>query len=205
MENKTIYKLFPSPVFQFKVKNFESINKQLAEYIYELKEKDDKGIKKSNVNGWHSKNFKIEKDNVPYNFVKAIHGHVKEVIVDGFGWKYIPEKVGISEIWSIINKKETFNTSHNHPGSYLSAAYYVKAPKDCGNIHFFDPNEIKKFNSPSIENLTELSTSGFSIKPEEGNLLIFPSYLYHDVGKNLSDEDRIVISFNVSILSTGSN
>ena len=48
--------------------------------------------------------------------------------------------------------------------------------------------------------MTELSSSGFSVKPEEGNLLIFPSYLYHDVGKSLSDEDRIVISFNVSIL-----
>ena len=202
MANKIIHKLFPSPVFQFKIENHEEINKQLIEYIYGLKKEDDQGIKRSNVNGWHSKNFKIEKDNVPYNFIKSIHGHIKEVIVDGFGWKYIPEKVGITEIWSIINKKGTFNTSHNHPGSYLSAAYYVKAPNECGDIHFFDPNEIKKFNSPPIENPTDLSTSGFSIKPEEGNLLLFPSYLYHDVGKNLSDEDRIVISFNVSIIPT---
>ena len=124
----------------------------------------------------------------------------KEVIVDGYGWKYIPEKVGISEIWAIINKKGTFNQSHNHPGSYLSAAYYVKAPENCGNIHFYEPNEVKKFHTPPIEKMTELSSSGFSVKPEEGNLLIFPSYLYHDVGKSLSDEDRIVISFNVSIL-----
>ena len=200
MSEKIIHKLFVSPVFQFKIENYETLNKQLSEYIYNLKKNDAEGIQRSNVNGWHSKNFKIEKDNTPYNFVKAIHGHVKEVIVEGFGWKYVPEKVGMSEIWAIINKKGTFNKSHNHPGSYLSAAYYVKAPKNCGNINFYDPNEIKKFNSPAIENLTELSTSGFSIKPEEGNLLIFPSYLYHDVGKNLSDDDRIVISFNVSII-----
>ena len=200
MSEKIIHKLFASPVFQFKIENYETLNKQLSEYIYDLKKNDSEGIQRSNVNGWHSKNFKIEKDNTPYNFVKAIHGHIKEVIVEGFGWKYVPEKVGMSEIWAIINKKGTFNKSHNHPGSYLSAAYYVKAPRNCGNINFYDPNEIKKFNSPAIENLTELSTSGFSIKPEEGNLLIFPSYLYHDVGKNLSDDDRIVISFNVSII-----
>ena len=198
--NKIIHKLFPSPVFQFKVDNFENLNKQLCDYIYGLKKDDEKGIQKSNVNGWHSKNFKIEKDNVPYNFVKAIHEHVKEVIVDGYGWKYIPEKVGISEIWAIINKKGTFNQSHNHPGSYLSAAYYVKAPENCGNIHFYEPNEVKKFQTPPVEKRTELSSTGFSIKPEEGNLLIFPSYLYHDVGKSLSDEDRVVVSFNVSIL-----
>ena len=135
-----------------------------------------------------------------YGFFMPTDAAGKEVIVDGFGWKYIPEKVGISEIWAIINKKGTFNQAHNHPGSYLSAAYYVKAPKDCGNIHFYEPNEVKKFHRPPIEKLTELSSSGFSIKPEEGNLLIFPSYLYHDVGKSLSEDDRIVISFNVSIL-----
>ena len=74
----------------------------------------------------------------------------------------------------------------------------MKAPKDCGNINFYEPNEVKKFHRPPVEKLTELSSNGFSIKPEEGNLLIFPSYLYHEVGKSLSEEDRIVISFNVS-------
>ena len=64
MANKIIHKLFPSPVFQFKIENHEEINKQLIEYIYGLKKEDNQGIKRSNVNGWHSKNFKIEKDNV---------------------------------------------------------------------------------------------------------------------------------------------
>ena len=142
--NKVIHKLFPSPVFQFKVNNFENLNKQLSDYIYELKKSDEKGIQKSNVNGWHSKNLLLKRI-MCLIIVKAIHEHVKEVIVDGYGWKYIPEKVGISEIWAIINKKGTFNQSHNHPGSYLSAAYYVKAPENCGNIHFYEPNEVKNF------------------------------------------------------------
>ena len=32
----------------------------------------------------------------------------------------------------------------------------------------------------------------------EGDLLLFPGYLPHKVAKNESDNDRIVISFNVS-------
>ena len=51
MANKIIHKLFPSPVFQFKIENHEEINKQLIEYIYGLKKEDDQGIKRSNVNG----------------------------------------------------------------------------------------------------------------------------------------------------------
>jgi len=122
-------------------------------------------------------------------------------MVDGFGWKYNAEKVGITEIWAIINKKNTFNQIHNHPNTYLSAAYYVKAPKNCGDIQFHEPNEVKKFRHPVIEQKNELNSSGFSLKAEEGNLLIFPAYLYHSVGKNLSSEDRIVISFNVDIIT----
>ena len=96
--SKILHKLFPSPVFQFKIENFESLNKQLSEYIYDLKKNDEQGIQRSNVNGWHSQNFKVEKGNVPYNFIKSIHTHVKEVIVEGFGWKYIPSTVYLSKL-----------------------------------------------------------------------------------------------------------
>jgi uncharacterized protein (TIGR02466 family) len=37
------------------------------------------------------------------------------------------------------------------------------------------------------------------IEPEEGKLLLFPAYLQHAVEENLSNEDRIVISFNINI------
>jgi ectoine hydroxylase-related dioxygenase (phytanoyl-CoA dioxygenase family) len=37
------------------------------------------------------------------------------------------------------------------------------------------------------------------VEPEEGDLLLFPTYLYHAVEENLSDNNRIVISFNVDI------
>ena len=40
------------------------------------------------------------------------------------------------------------------------------------------------------------------ITPKEGDLLIFPAYLYHAVSENLSEEDRIIISFNVDIKYT---
>ena len=42
-----------------------------------------------------------------------------------------------------------------------------------------------------------IDTRGLDIK--EGDLLFFPSYLPHRVGKNESDEDRIVISFNINV------
>ena len=39
-----------------------------------------------------------------------------------------------------------------------------------------------------------------SITPKAGTLVLFPSYLEHKVGENLSNEERIVVSFNISLI-----
>ena len=113
------------------------------------------------------------------------------------GWKIIKEKITILEMWSVVNKKKTFNVQHSHPNSLLSAAYYVKAKKNSGSIKFFDPKEMKVMYHPPIKSYNEISAEVIKIEPEEGKLLIFPSYLNHAVEENQSDEDRIVISFNL--------
>ena len=115
------------------------------------------------------------------------------------GWKYVANKVKIIAMWSIINKKNSFNIKHNHPNSYLSAAYYVKVPKNSGNISFYDPKEQKNIRFPKTKKFTEISAVVSSMEPEEGDLLLFPSYLYHSVSENLSDNERIIISFNIDI------
>ena len=200
MNNPEVSLFFPEPVLKYKLEDYESFNKDLRKYIYELQEESSSGQIKSNRGGWHSPNFKLtDKNSIQFKFGLKLQKYILKTF-QTLEWKTENKNISINSMWAIINKKNDYNVVHTHPNSYLSAAYYVKAPDECGDIHFFDPNEIKKFNSPPIENRTELSASGFSIKAQEGSLLIFPSYLYHDVGKNLSNEDRIVISFNVSIL-----
>ena len=199
MKNYQIYKLFPTPVFHFKPENYQDLNIELENYILDLKEKNKDGQKKSNYGGWHSPFFDQKNDNVPKKFSSIIKNFIRKVFIDKMGWKYNPDKVKITAIWSIINKKESFNIQHNHPNSFLSAAYYVKFSKNSGNIKFYDPREQKSIRYPKIKNYTDISAAITEITPEAGDLLIFPSYLYHSVGENLSDDDRIVISFNVDI------
>ena len=103
-------------------------------------------------------------------------------------------------MWAIINKKNDFNVIHTHPNSYLSAAYYVKAPQNCGSFRVSNPNQIARERIPLSDKKTELNMNIAQIQPVEGDLLLFPAYLPHSVGINLSDEDRIVISFNIDIL-----
>ena len=198
-EKKILYKLFPEPVFHYKLDNFEQHNKDLLVYIYDLYEKDNSGIQRSNVDGWHSKSFKIaDTKSVAFAFFKETRKYVIDVFKI-YGWKYEPEKVKMTEMWAIINKKNNLNTAHTHPNNYLSAAYYVKAPEKCGTIKFINSNTVAKERFPTLEQKTELNQNAVEIEPKEGDLLIFPAYLSHAVNRNLSDEDRVVISFNIDI------
>ena len=199
MKNYQIYKLFPTPVFHFRVENYQELNIELENYILNLKKKDEKGQKKSNAGGWHSHNFDLTNDNTAKKFAKIFEKFYKKVIISEMGWKYNSDKVKIEGMWSIINKKGSFNIQHNHPNAYLSSAYYVKHPEKSGSIKFFDPREQKSIRYPKIKKYGELSAATVEIAPKEGDLLIFPSYLYHAVAENLSEQDRIIISFNVDI------
>ena len=199
MINFQTLKLFSEPVFKYKFDNYEELNTELSKYIYNLRDEDTKGIKRSNKGGWHSKNFNLSnKDSIQLKFALELQPYIIKTF-ENFGWKIKDKNIRISEMWAIINKKDDFNVVHTHPNCYLSAAYYVKAKKNCGKFEVEHPNIAKRYFFPEIEKINELNLEVASIDIEEGDLLIFPSYLPHKVSQNNIDEDRIVISFNVDI------
>jgi len=200
MNNLEILKLFPEAVFKYKFENFKDFNKELSKYIYDLYEKDiKKDIIKSNQGGWHSPDFQIaQKDSIQNKFAISLQKYILNVC-QNLGWKTENKEIRIASMWSIINKRGDFNVVHTHPNSFLSSAYYVKAGKKCGKFQIENPNQTRRHSYPEIKNKNELNIDHTSIEVEEGDLIIFPAYLPHKVSMNKSDEDRIVISFNIDI------
>ena len=199
MNDDVVYKLFPEPIFKYKLNNYENLNKELSKYIYKLRDEDNEGLKKSNKGGWHSKPFRLEiEGSIQQTFAKEIQKNILDVF-QKYGWKTKNVPIAIQEMWAIINKNDDFNVLHSHPNCYLSAAYYVKAPKNCGKFEIECPNIAKVNSFPAIEKPTDLNIRVVSIDINEGDLLLFPAYLPHKVAKNESGQDRIVISFNVGI------
>ena len=199
MDNPEVLKFFPEPVFKFQFKNFRNFNIELAKYIYSLYEEDNKGVDRSNRGGWHSKTFEMnDKDSIQFKFALELQKYILKTF-QNLGWKTENQNIRIREMWAIINKKEDFNVVHTHPNSCLSAAYYVKAPINCGRFQIENLNIAKRHSSPLLANPNELNINVAGIEVTEGDLLIFPGYLPHKVARNEADEDRIVISFNVDI------
>ena len=199
MDNPEVLKFFPIPVFKFRFEKFRTFNEELSNYIYKLYEEDSKGVDRSNRGGWHSKTFELnDKNSIQLKFALELQKYILKTFTN-LGWKTENQNIRIREMWAIINKKDDFNVVHTHPNSLLSAAYYVKAPNNCGRFQIEDLNIVKRHASPLIANQNELNMNVAGLEVTEGDLLIFPGYLPHKVARNETDDDRIVISFNVDI------
>ena len=188
---------FPTPVWTMQLDNFEKINEEMYKFIKETQSKDQDGINKSNIKGWHSKDFDL-KNNELRNFITFISPAIEKVMID-MNWEKEKQKVNINNMWAIINTGGSTNLRHQHGNSTISGAYYVRAPEKSGDIVFYDPRPAPVYSYPQAINPNLLNAQVNGISPKEGALVLFPSYLDHSVNENLSNDERIVISFNITI------
>ena len=188
---------FPTPVWALQLDNFKNINEEMFKYIKDHQNKDLVGINKSNIKGWHSKDFDLN-DNAPQNFISFILSHIEQVMVD-MNWDKQKQTAKINNMWAIINTGGSANLRHQHGNSTISGAYYVRAPENCGDIIFYDPRPAPVYSYPNAISPNTLNAQVNGISPKEGALVLFPSYLDHSVNENKSASERIVISFNIIV------
>jgi len=189
---------FSTPIWTGIAEDYKEINKELLKYILILKEESPEGVQKSNNLGWHSPD--LDSNNlIIKKFFSSIAPMIKEVSED-MCWDLKNNNIKITNCWSIINKKFASNAGHIHANSLISSAYYIYADKNCGNIVFDDPRPgatIKKGPYHSVGNWNQ---GNITIEPQNGLLVMFPSYLVHHVQPNMSDQERIILSFNLDVV-----
>ena len=104
-------------------------------------------------------------------------------------------------MWININGKGDYNELHHHPSCDLSGVFWIKTPVDCGSIVFNSPQdfvqakELKYYTSQVREDWKQFENYYFP--PTAGLVMIFPSFLLHQVRPNKSNQDRISVSFNL--------
>lgn len=170
-------------------------NKPLIDYILKLK-KQSEGRKISNPTGWQSLNLDLNKL-IFKNLIELIQQHFLKYI------KTIPlnNQFQISSMWANVNSYKDYNVAHTHGGSVISGVYYLKTFKDSGNLFFINPasEAIEYLWEYCIEEYTQQNSPRWTVPVEEGNLVLFPSWLKHGVEPNLNKkEDRISVAFNIS-------
>ena len=186
---------FSVPFFYFDIENSKELNRELVRDIYKWKEEDKEGVLRSNKHGWHSTivmHYREEFDKI----TNAINDVQKSIATqEGYNsdWRLI-----VDSMWANVSPKHAYNMFHTHPNALWSGVYYVQCPENCGRIKF--PNVYKHCAEPVYDdNLEELHPHQWAsvyYEPIEGRLILFPSDRGHEVEQNLSDTDRISISFN---------
>tara|TARA_B110000977_G_C11082438_1_gene493348 strand:+ start:454 stop:1056 length:603 start_codon:yes stop_codon:yes gene_type:complete len=187
---------FPTPIWSV---NLDIDNSSV--YSYCKKEKiNDTGRQVSNDGGWQSNNID-EVTSVPElsELVNQIFFY-SSAALDCYNYDSTNKMLKIINMWININDdKHSYNKQHNHSGSTMSGVYYVKGNENSGKICFPRPS-LEDYIIQTTGRVTETNQFTYSeagYAPEEGKLLLFPSYVPHYVETNQTNDERISIAFNI--------
>lgn len=103
----------------------------------------------------------------------------------------------MTDCWVNIMPPGCSHTLHLHPTSTISGTYYVETPKGCSDIKFEDPR-LSKFMAapPRKSNPRRANRTFVHYQAEAGKVILFESWLRHEVVPNRAKTERVSISFN---------
>jgi len=106
--------------------------------------------------------------------------------------QYLDKTRYMFDAWCNVNQQGAENREHSHSGYLASGCAYFQAT-GTGPIEFIPQNTLYKLTNPAWP------YHGMSVyEPEDGDLILFPSYLLHKVHPNPSTRERINMAFNVN-------
>ena len=180
---------FPTLIY---AKDFKLDTNQMAQNIIQWS-KEDGGVTKTNVNGWHSKTDMHTKQEY-----KPLIDELFRMAYEVFNEEFLDGEPKLGNMWANINPPGGYNKPHIHPNSLFSGVYYVKTPPNSGLLICNDPRTgiqtcmpNRKKGQPPKHLWREVN-----LQPQENRAIMFNSWLWHTVEPNKSNEDRISISFN---------
>lgn len=103
-------------------------------------------------------------------------------------------------LWVNVMPEGGYHTSHIHPNAVISGTYYVKVPEGAGPIVYEDPRLALMMAAPPRKRSAPASVkSHLSVRPAARSLLLWESWLRHEVPLNRAEGERISVSFNYVI------
>ena len=182
---------FPTPIYIQDVGS-PAFNQKLEQDIIAWSNRD-KGIKRTNVNGWHSTS-----DMADYPEYKELVDILFQAQRDIYKEEHLDSEPFLGNMWANINPPGGYNRPHMHPNSLWSGVYYIKTPENCGHLKCEDPKSVAAMTHPKRKEgqLPSYLWREVHYKPIAGRLIMFPSWLNHCVDPNQSDDIRISVSFN---------
>jgi uncharacterized protein (TIGR02466 family) len=107
-------------------------------------------------------------------------------------------ELALTDCWVNVMPRGVAHSLHLHPLSTISGTYYVRTPKGASGLKFEDPR-LDRFMAapPRRADCSEEQRAWHTVPAEAGNVVLFESWLRHEVPPNPSRTERVSISFNL--------
>ncbi|MFN7596096.1 MAG: TIGR02466 family protein [Cereibacter sp.] len=175
---------------------------ELASSCLAIAEDDEAGQRWCEKNGYPGYTSYASLNDLPWRFPvfadleKALDRHV-EVFVKDLGFDLQGKKLKCGSFWINILPQGGMHASHIHPHSVISGTAYVAMPKDASALKLEDPRLPMMMAAPvRLKKAPQQVQSFVYVTPDVGEVLMWESWLRHEVPMNMSGEERISVSFN---------
>jgi uncharacterized protein (TIGR02466 family) len=109
------------------------------------------------------------------------------------------KSLDMTDCWLNIMPRHSAHGLHLHPTSVISGTYYVKTPPGCSGIKFEDPRLPMFMAAPPRRAACRPENKTFiRYEAKAGSVILFESWLRHEVVANPVKDERVSISFNYS-------
>lgn len=110
------------------------------------------------------------------------------------GYSHVVEDIGICNSWANAVEPRQSIPAHKHNNSYISGSFYLTHGS---SLSITNPVFLNLFGlMPRVDGSNFRSWDSYSLTPEPGMIVLFPSGLYHGVATSGSTETRYSVAFN---------
>jgi uncharacterized protein (TIGR02466 family) len=169
---------------------------------YSIAEDDEAGQEWCAENGYPGYTSYASLNDLPYRFpifkdlVKVLDKHVATFARDA-EFDLGDKALKLDSLWINILPEGGIHTGHIHPHSVISGTTYVSVPAGTSAIKFEDPRLAMLMAAPPrIKDARPEMRTFHYVTPEAGDILLWESWLRHEVPMNMAEDDRISVSFN---------
>jgi uncharacterized protein (TIGR02466 family) len=191
--------IYSVPLWQSEYPQFEDHKEMFLNVVKTFREQNpSQKISRSNINGYRSPDTLHTVPELSSLFQYICNMSFKACADLNFN----DCNVAITGAWLNINdNRNSMNCEHVH-GDVFSGVFYLKSPDKSGELVISNPAINKMWQGCNLTSeKNKFTAESIHFIPEEGNILLFPSYIPHSVRPNNHDDERISISFNVIVFS----
>lgn len=102
----------------------------------------------------------------------------------------------LSGMWSVWLRSGGFHQNHVHPHGWISSACYIELPEEVKHADNLDKSGWIQFGEPLLPKGDSFPPQHF-VQPEEGKLVLFPSYMWHGTRTFTGTQPRLTIAFDI--------